>query len=302
VCLTDNIMPHEYFHTLLPRLGRELPGLLLFYEVKANLSLAQVRALVAAGVRIAQAGIEALSTPLLARMRKGVTARQNLALLRRARACDLELRWNLLHGVPGDTAEDYEDQLALIPLLRHLEPPLGVFPVTIDRFSPYHFAPAQFGIRALRPLPSYRDVLPPAANAAAIACHFDAEFDSGSRSDPELIDRLRDSVADWKSAWQGGSRPVLAVVSLGEERFLLLDSRGLPGCATTQVLDGPRAAATLVSLPLPRTGEGERWARQQRLAVEVDGWHVGLATAEPGLLETFERSARGDLTVLSGPR
>src|SRR5262249_48188030 len=42
VTLTDNIMPHSYFRTLLPRLAEELPDVTLMYEEKANLSLQQV--------------------------------------------------------------------------------------------------------------------------------------------------------------------------------------------------------------------------------------------------------------------
>ncbi len=39
VCMVDNIMPHRYFQTLVPRLGQEVPALHLFYEQKANLTL-----------------------------------------------------------------------------------------------------------------------------------------------------------------------------------------------------------------------------------------------------------------------
>jgi ribosomal peptide maturation radical SAM protein 1 len=302
VYLTDNIMPHEYLRTLLPRLQRDLPGIALFYEIKANLSLAQVRLLVDAGVRIVQPGIEALSTHLLHGMRKGVTVRQNLALLRYARTCGLELRWNLLYGLPGDRASDYEEQVALTPWLRHLEPPQGLFRVTIDRFSPYHFAPKQFGIRALRPAAGYLDTLPETAKVADIAYHFDGEFESGSRRSPELIGRLRDEVAAWRSQWNGTTRPVLAVMPIGQDRFLMIDTRGIEGCDTTRLLYQSEAAATLVSLPMHKTGATHRWARQQRLAVELDEWHVGLATAEPGVLERFECSARGEATARSVQR
>lgn len=292
VCLTDNIMPHEYLRTLLPQLPQALPGISLFYEIKANLTLAQVRTLVQAGVHVAQPGIEALSTRLLESMRKGTTARQNLALLRHARACGLELRWNLLYGLPGDQAADYEAQLALLPLLRHLEPPQGVFCVTLDRFSPYHHAPAQFGIRALRPASSYRDILPASADAMNIAYHFDGEFDSESRSNPDLIERLRGAVAGWRQAWDDASRPLLAVIPAGDDGYLMIDTRGLAGCATTGLLDASTAAAVLFSRPMRKTGEQHRWAREHQLAVELDDWHVGLATAEPALLEDFERRAR----------
>lgn len=299
VCMTDNIMPHGYFSDLIPRLPQELPGISLFYEIKANLPLARVRALVEAGVRTVQPGIEALSTRLLKAMRKGMTARQNLALLRHARACGLELRWNLLYGLPGDSAADYENQLALIPLLHHLEPPQGLFSITIDRFSPYHFFPEQFGIRSLRPVSSYLDILPESAAVMDIAYHFDGEFDSGSRRNPELIDRLRDQITTWRGRWNDETRPVLGVMLLEENHYLMVDTRGIAGCRMARPLDAAEAAATLTSLPMQRTGAIHRWAREQKLAVEIDHWHVGLATAEPSVLELFADRAPDEVTARS---
>ena len=102
VSMTDNIMPHSYFQTLLPRLTREFADVTIMYEEKANLSLQQCQALVQAGIREIQPGIEALSTDLLRLMRKGCTASQNLALLRYARVTGLYLYWNLLYGFPGN--------------------------------------------------------------------------------------------------------------------------------------------------------------------------------------------------------
>src|SRR5262249_37819581 len=74
VCMVDNIMPHTYFRTLIPRLGSEIPDLHMFYEQKANLSLGQVTALKDAGILEVQPGIEALSSSLLKSMDKGVSA------------------------------------------------------------------------------------------------------------------------------------------------------------------------------------------------------------------------------------
>jgi len=159
--MTDNIMPHRFFQTLIPRLGQEVPGLCMFYEQKANLSLEQVTALARAGVTVIQPGIEALSTDLLRRMDKGVTARQNIALLRHARAVGVEMNWNLLYGFPGDGVREYRHTLALLPCLRHRPPPTDVCRISIDRFSPYFFAPARYGIRSVRPMDSYAAILPP---------------------------------------------------------------------------------------------------------------------------------------------
>lgn len=88
VTVTDNIMPHSYWKTFVARLPDEVPGLEMMYEQKANLTLAQVRALARAGITEIQPGIEALSTGLLKLMDKGTTAAQNIALLRYTGACN----------------------------------------------------------------------------------------------------------------------------------------------------------------------------------------------------------------------
>ncbi len=41
--MVDNIMPHDYFRTLLPALAKSGLGAHMFYEQKANLKLHQVK-------------------------------------------------------------------------------------------------------------------------------------------------------------------------------------------------------------------------------------------------------------------
>ncbi len=128
VAMSDNIMPHSYFSSLVPQLGAESLSLKIFYEQKANLSLSQVRALKKAGIVSIQAGIESLSNGLLDLMKKGVSAQQNLRLLRYARAAGVHVFWNLLWGFPGDRSEWYEQMAGFLPLLIHLQPP-GAYPI-----------------------------------------------------------------------------------------------------------------------------------------------------------------------------
>ena len=136
VLMVDNIMPHSYFSSVLPRVAAEVPGLHIFYEQKANLMLSKIELLKQAGVAVIQPGIEALSTPLLKLMKKGVRASQNLALLRYARSVELGVNWNMLFGFPDDKADWYESALTIMPYIAHLQPPMGFYKLSIDRFSP----------------------------------------------------------------------------------------------------------------------------------------------------------------------
>src|SRR5450759_2538051 len=111
--MVDNIMPYDYFQTLLPTLARSSLQAQIFYEQRANLRLWQVKSLRNAGIAVIQPGIEALSTPLLRLMRKGVSAAQNIRLLRYCRSCSLAVNWNLLYAFPQDRLSWYEDTLRL---------------------------------------------------------------------------------------------------------------------------------------------------------------------------------------------
>lgn len=294
VCLTDNIMPHDYHRTLMPRLASEVPELTLFYEQKANLNLRQVGQLHDAGCRALQPGIEALDTPLLKRMKKGVLARQNVALLRYAHVVGVHLKWNLLWGFPGDDLDSYRRTLALLPLLRHLPPPQAFAHLHLDRFSPYFDHPEQYGVSNLRPLPGYADVFPSAVDPASVAYHFTGDYPSGAHDDEVLVQELVDVVQEWKQAWET-RRCVLTVRSVGPS-WLLTDTRPI-GRNPMLYLNDAQARAVLVGGPRGRVGAAD-WAIRNRLAVDLDGWCVPLATTERSTLASLEsEGADGDVAV-----
>lgn len=292
VALTDNIMPHGYFKSVIPRLAAEVPGARLMYELKANLTLSQVRALVEAGVHEAQPGIEALSTGLLAHMNKGTTAAQNLALLRYARICGMRLHWNLLAGFPGDRRAFYEETLALLRVIPHLQPPSRLNHVVIDRFSPYHADPERHGVRDLRAIAPYRAWLPADAPHDRIAYHFEATFASEGLASPELLAAIDDEIRTWRRRWIEGTPPTLAIRPHGDD-YELTDTRGLPGLPVTQRIDRAQAVAALVARPLAAPERaGDAWARAHALVVERDHKLVPLALAPVPLLAELEAQPR----------
>ena len=116
----DNILDMRYFRDVLPQLRDRQLGFTLFYETKANLTKEQVKLLRDAGVLAIQPGVESLSTHVLQLMRKGVTALQNIQLLKWCKQYGVTVAWNLLYGFPGETAADYAaigqiDGVALAP-------------------------------------------------------------------------------------------------------------------------------------------------------------------------------------------
>ena len=288
VTMTDNIMPHGYFKTVVPRLAVELPGVRVMYEQKANLSLRQVVDLVDAGIDEIQPGIEALSSGLLALMAKGTTCAQNVALLRYARATGMRLQWNLLYGFPGDDIRFYEETLELLPFLRHLPPPRGTNPIVIDRFSPYHDRAAAYGIAELRPLDGYRAWAPAHADVDKLAYRFRGNFASESLARPDVIAALAAEVARWREAYYGPTPPELRVERDGAH-YVLVDTRGL-GHPAREAIDGERARVALVRQPRGASSEALAWARARGVVVERDRKLIPLAIAHVDLMLELEDS------------
>ena len=74
-------------------------------------------------------------------MGKGVTALQNIQLLKWCKELGITVSWNIIWGFPGEPAGEYARMAALVPHLTHLEPPEYAGPISLERFSPnYDFA------------------------------------------------------------------------------------------------------------------------------------------------------------------
>jgi ribosomal peptide maturation radical SAM protein 1 len=283
IIMTDNIMPRDYFKTVVPRLESEAPAASIFYEQKANMSFAEMQALAKAGIRIIQPGIEALNTDLLKLMRKGVHARQNVTLLRHARIVGIRTVWNLICAFPNDQLSSYVETRELVPLIRHLEPPNGVIHLSIERFSPYFTQPKAFGVENVRPMPVYADFLPAHADIEKIAYHFIADYPSETHRYLEEVRALYKVVDEWIDAWRKPytSRPEFKIVSCDQKHYLF-DTRGVPATEELQVID--RRTAVLLSAPGPYTATEEQVRAISRgWAALIDQWFVPLPVASEDL-------------------
>jgi ribosomal peptide maturation radical SAM protein 1 len=237
----DNILDHRYTGTLLPALAQSGLDLRLFYEVKSNLKRRELEALQRARVVHIQPGIESLSTPILRLMRKGVTALQNLRLLKWSAELGVTAEWNLLYGFPGEPEDEYRRMAELLPRLHHLAPPragrLGV-----HRFSPYHQRPAEHGL-ALDGAAWYHQFLYdlPPAELAELAHEFDVRYLDGR--DPESYAApCVAAVARWNEAHAAGAT---LTARRGPGFVLLRDRRDPDGDVIDYVLEGDDAAAYL---------------------------------------------------------
>jgi ribosomal peptide maturation radical SAM protein 1 len=199
----DDIIDLGHIRDLLPQLRAAGCDLDIFYETKANLKKHELRTFYSSGVRAIQPGIESLSTPILRLMRKGVTALQNICLLKWCAEIGITPAWNLLYGFPGEPPEEYARMAELIPSLVHFTPP-SVTPVQMQRFSPYFDRPAEFGIELTGPMPQYRFLYSvPLEALNNLAFDFNHRYLDGR--DPETyVTGVRDAVDRWRQLSEEG--------------------------------------------------------------------------------------------------
>lgn len=309
--VVDNILDTRYFDSLLPELAKSPPPSPVFWETKSSLKKEQVRLLADAGVTRIQPGVESLSSAVLKLMRKGVTALQNVQLLKWCRELGVTPYWNLLWGFPDEEPSEYARMAGLVPLLSHLAPPTGVSGLRLDRFSPGFDDSARLGFLDVAPMPSYAAVYPLAPEAASnLAYSFSFRARGAGRAEVYVAPLLRE-VARWKRAadasalFSAPAGDALCVFDLRPaSRRPLTVLRGLPrllhdvcdaSTSLRDVADAARAAvgarheeagAALSSLLADRLllREGDRF-----LALAVP---LGRFSPEGRALERFRQLAR----------
>jgi len=149
IAFTDNTLPlgrrGRRVYRGLAALGKDLA---LFGEIRATVSRPTLEAMRAAGFDEVQIGIEALSTRLLAKINKGTSAMDNIAVLRACQQLGIRHRSNLILCLPGSDETDVAETLANLAFVQ------GFAPLHPVRFwlglgSPIHQHPSAFGIRSV---------------------------------------------------------------------------------------------------------------------------------------------------------
>ena len=207
--LVDNIIDMKYVENLFGRFAADHCDLDVFIETKSNLQKSQIRTLAAGGVKCMQPGLESLSLNQLQAMDKGVTPMQNIICLKWSYYYHVAVSWNILLGFPGETNEDYRRQIDLLPSLFHLHPPEATGKFWLQRFSPYHTRPHEYGVRITGPGTAYEHIYDARrVDLKKIAYDFEYELDNWN-VDPHLYQGLIDLVQEWQRLAGSSDRPFL---------------------------------------------------------------------------------------------
>jgi len=303
VNVVDNILDMNYFKDFIPMLAERKHGFNLFYEVKANLRKDQLRLLCEAGVGEIQPGIESLSDNVLRIMRKGVSALQNIQLMKWCKELGLKAYYNLIWGFPGEHPDDYLEMVRLVPLITHLQPPVGEGPIRIDRFSPNFEQAEQLGFNKLLPHPAYRYVYPFGPEVLCNLAYFFTPECSTYSNFPEYTKPLGDEVKQWRACHRKSDlfwidkgtrlliwdfRPVaneVLTVLKGYEKFSYMACDRIR--TATQVVDLSKSCSADGPLTEEKVSEALDSLTKRGLMIRHGNSYLALAyakSAEPGVI------------------
>lgn len=199
VIVVDNILDPDDIERVFERLPTHV-DLQIHIEVKADLSLDQLRRLRDHGVWHVQPGVESMARKPLQLMRKGVTPWMNVRFLRDAESLGLTVAWNILVGFPGEDDSDYAEMLANLPKLFHLQPPALPTRIALVRHSPL-FADPEIRVAGQRPARFNRFLWPTLSESELeeVSDVFSAAAPIGATA--ALTEQITQVVEAWKSAY-----------------------------------------------------------------------------------------------------
>ncbi|MEW5723858.1 MAG: RiPP maturation radical SAM C-methyltransferase [Thermodesulfobacteriota bacterium] len=294
VSFMDNLLPVKGTEALCRGLAGLRKNLSLFGEIRADTPLRVLEAMRGAGFGEVQIGIEALSTRLLKKMNKGLTAAANLEAMRNCEELGLVSDSNLILEFPGSDEEDAAETLRALDYAAVFRP-LRPVRFWLGQGSPVQRDPGAFGLRSVSNHPNYAAFFPP---ALADSVRFMVQHRRGDLArQRRLWAPVRKIMAAWAREYDRlhrgpVRRPILGYQDGGD--FMIITRRLSGGEAQTHRLEGPsreiylycRQNRTLKDIRdrFPRLGEDQVRAfllqmQDRKLMFEEGGRRLSLAVS-----------------------
>lgn len=156
---TDNALPPGETDLFFETMAKEPADYAFFAEIRVITDGRRLAAWRRGGLSSVQVGIESLSSSLLARMRKGTTAMDNIGAMKEALACKMRLEGNLITEFPGSTEEEVAETLQNLDFVLPFTP-LSSAAFFLGAGSPVSDEPGAFGVSAILPHPKNRCLFP----------------------------------------------------------------------------------------------------------------------------------------------
>ncbi len=159
VAFTDNLLPVKASNDLFKRLSGIKKNFKFFGEIRADAPESVLRDMRRAGFSEVQAGIESLSTRLLKKLNKGVTAAQNLHMMKTCEELGVKNTANLIFHFPGSDETDVLETLRAIEFAMVFRP-LRPVNFWLGLGSPVCENPKAYGLTSVFNHPYYALIFP----------------------------------------------------------------------------------------------------------------------------------------------
>jgi ribosomal peptide maturation radical SAM protein 1 len=223
VSFMDNLLPSRDLEGLFDKVAQLKKDLRLFAEIRATTSLNELSAMADAGMREVQVGIEALSTRLLKKIRKGTSAIQNLEIMKNCESSGLpDLNSNIILEFPGSDQKDVQETLANLEFAFPFRPLKGI-PFWLGYGSPVWQNPKSYGLKSVHNHPRYARLFPPEIFRGLKLII--QSYHGGLRHQQRLWRPVKKQLEAWKTAYSQhhqhpGSEPILSYQDGGN--FLII--------------------------------------------------------------------------------
>lgn len=206
VAIMDNVLPKQGSIEIFEQIAKLNKDLRLFGEVRATATWKELKAMRDSGMREVQIGIEALSSRLLKKLRKGTTAIQNLEIMKNCEALEIRSVSNLILQFPGSDEQDVTETLRILKFV------LPFYPLKAVNFwlglgSPVWQQPKKYGLSAVFNHPKWAYLFPREIY----------------RNVPFIIQACRGNLTYQRKIWH----PVKEKISLWQKQYF--EVRAAPG-------------------------------------------------------------------------
>lgn len=191
---SDNALPVREADQFFQQQSEHAADCRFFAEIRGITDFERLSTYSRGGLKTIQVGIEALSTSLLAKMAKGLSTIENIAVMKHSAAAGIRLEGNLILEFPGSDENEVMETLAALDYVLPFAP-LSPAVFFLGFGSPVHRNPARFGIGTFTP--HSRNRFLPAELLTNLAM-LTLDYRGGRRKQRRLWRPVADKIRSWR--------------------------------------------------------------------------------------------------------
>jgi len=238
VAVMDNVLPKDSTVDLLHGLAGLNRDLSIFAEIRATTPLGELKLMRMAGMRTVQVGIEALSSRLLRKLRKGTRVIQNLEIMKHCEALGIANLANLIAHFPASDEEDVAETLKTMDFGGPFRPPTFVS-FWLGLGSPAWRHPEMLGLRKVFNHPHWARIFPQRVfHQLPLMVQ---SYRGGCGRQRRLWQPVRDRLRSWAKTYEALHRGAVAepILSYRDgDDFMIIRERRLRGDTASHRLEG----------------------------------------------------------------